>query len=165
MTLKKLKRLTPLLFAFVLQGCAVAALCLEHGMNACNYQKDVSNDPRKAYLIGKQYVLKQDVSLYQCKETKELFLVDEFPIVNKADFIIDLGVVKRGTILTVTQVLVEANYLGGESCSHTIRARFENEEGQQIIADISLLFSSRHQFSDENALNPNSKLLEETFVQ
>lgn len=155
-----------------LSSCDLLLMPFECVYNASNYKKDVSDDPERNMLVGREFVLTDDVILFQYAGEEEFFIwkhppyIATYPKGSKEDIIANQQfipfreTVKSGTKLKISQVLVGANYLGGELCISYVRAQFTDLTGKLVIADISNLFN-HVSFSESWNLVPNPQLLVE----
>ena len=148
---KKWKCFLPLLPIILLSSCAVLAVPLIYGIKACEYEKNVSDDPRCNYIIGKEFSLKEDLLLYRFRDS-EKYMLDNCPYkvcikqedgnytyetdkINFSNFV----TIKKGTCFKITQITTNASHLNGELCSQYIYAKIENQE---LIVDVSHLFEN-----------------------
>lgn len=94
-------------FAFLfillsLSGCIALAAPIEFAIDCMDYEKNVSNDPKYANMIGKKFILKQDVALRRC--TPFCFFFD--PYIDRDTFPPNNdGIVSAGTEFLVVAII------------------------------------------------------------
>ncbi len=155
--------------AILATGCHIPLLYL---MKACEYKKDVSTDPERGFLVGKEFILKKDIVLYKYYDNDEFFLDNEILKISSCDkngqwksvledrrMIPFSELIPAGTKIEISQILVEA-MLGEERPIKYIRAQFTNCDGKLITADVSNLFLNRYgTASDDWNFQPMPNLL------
>lgn len=130
-------------------GCGLLIIPIEHALYAAQSRKDVSSDPERGYIIGKQYFTLNEIILYQYRCSNELKLGDPRIINNIADeserneTYVLYKKINKGTIITITQLFVKTCGWS-ELPVQYIYAQFEFE-GNIIEANVSVLFTDRYQ--------------------
>lgn len=153
---------------FLLQGCVALLLPMELALETAKYEKDVSEDPKRGFLVGKQYKLIKDLYLYQYLNGKKLYISSylvkvsyhgEDPKVNPKMYSV-LKNVPKGTVLKISNIILKSSYLEGESCVQCIIANYDDQEGKNVTVDISDLFKGTFQSPDTDwVFTPKADLI------
>lgn len=149
----------------------VLMYAFESFYDAFNYKKDVNKDPQKGWLVGKKFELLDDVYFYKYDDDSKYYLSktmlwsrkeDETSFLNPNVYPF-LKELKKGKVLSITNVLVEANLFDGETLYRkTIYADFEEKNGKKINANVTHLFQNTSEiFTGEWKIIPENNLLKE----
>ena len=160
---KKIATLLLLFFMMIsLSGGCLIAVTIDTLCCASEYKKDVSDDSNRNSLVGKEFILQKDATLFQYSDGIELHLSHRIQdekisygngifksILEDRRTIPFHKTVKSGTKLKISQVLVGASYLGGELCTRYVRVEFIDLEGKLVTANASNLFDNTCALSTE----------------
>ncbi len=157
------KQLLALFTILTLSSCEILLLPVAipvMALGSYHYEKDVSSDPQRGFLVGKKYILEQDTFLYKYCDSSKLYLDtgirntfvikngEEKSILDDKQSISSWEIVPLGTCITISKVTINSS-LGGELCVQYIYGTLEHS-GKRIFVDISDLFEHRFNIPSEN---------------
>lgn len=153
---------------FALPFILLAAFFIILTVSNQTHEKDVSGDPKRNPIVGKEYVLLADAHLTRFSYDGFPSLEVDYPRTYKevdGQSILNLDAysifetVPKGTKFRVTGIFINTDGFGCERCSQSIIASFINHEGNVIDSPIvesshkfyvTYLFENTFQYPSEN---------------